>query len=191
MRFVKENFKYLGQETLPSFWKPYFSRSIVGQEYTVLRDILPNTRVIKKGSIERVEAEDLIMSNTEYEYFTNEPFFELCRAYNQPKVLSVGYGIGLILPEMEKQCAQLTIIEKYQDVLDLEESIDEIKAKHTVIVSDFNKIDLASLGKYDVVFIDFTEDLLHTHEDLNGLLTDGGKICYWRHNLPTDFKIYD
>jgi hypothetical protein len=191
MRFVKEKFKYLGQETLPSFWKPYFSKSIVGQEYTVLRDLQPNVRVIKQRSAEYVETEDLIMSNTEYEYFTNEPFFELCRAYNQPKVLSVGYGIGLILPEMEKQHAQLTIIEKYQEVLDLEESIESIKAKHTIIVSDFNKIDLASLGKYDVIFIDFTEDLLHTHESLSELLTNGGKICYWRHNLPIDFKIYN
>jgi len=188
MRFVRERFKYLGQETLPSFWKPYFSMSIVGQEYTVLRDLQPNVRVIRQRSVETVEAEDLIMSDTEYEYFTNEPFFELCRSYNRPKVLSVGYGIGLIIPEMEKQSADLTIIEKYQEVLDLEESIEDIKAKHTIIVSDFNKMDLSSLGKYDVIFIDFTEDLLHTHESLSELLADGGQICYWRHKLPSNFK---
>jgi len=189
-RFVKENIEFKGIDFLPEYWKPYFVLSEIGKTYTVIRDtevpILNNTNNSCKSCGNRIP--DLIMSDTEYEYHTNQPFFDLCLEYTHPRVLSVGYGIGLIIPEMERQGVDLTILEKYQEILDLDENIDQVKQSHTIIIGDIKSFDLSQLDPFDVIFLDITENLPWAEvQALKSNLKPGGQLKLWSH----DKKIND
>jgi len=180
-RFVKESFTYQGQESLPDYWKRYFSMSQIGNQYEVIKDLEPLVYASSKGCKGCESIHDLIMSNTEYEYATNQPFFDLCLQYERPKVLSIGYGIGLIIPEMERQNVYLTIIEKYNEILQLDENINVVSSNHTIINDDINTIDFSTLGNFDLVFVDIGEPLTRANTELESLLNPGGQIYYWKH----------
>ena len=184
-RFVKENIEFKGISHLPEYWKPYFVLSEVGKTYTVIRDTEPpiqaNQNKSCTGCGNRIP--DLIMSNTEYEYHTNQPFFDLCSEYTHPRVLSVGYGIGLIIPEMERQGVDLTILEKYQEILDLDENIDQVKRSHTIIVGDILNFDLSQLEPFDIIFLDITENLTTSKiQTFKNNLKPGGRLKMWSHD---------
>ena len=95
-------------KSLPEYWKVYFSLSKIGKEYEILWN---DEDILGKG-------ETLIMSNTEYEWKTNLRFLNQIKEGD--KILSLGYGIGLIVPEVKKRGGILTVIEKDQEVINLE-----------------------------------------------------------------------
>lgn len=184
-RFVKENFTFTGIDNIPRYWRPYFRCSTVGNTYQIIRDTDP---LIPKraecATCPPAPIRDLVMSNTEYEYLTNQPFFDICAQYTNPRVLSIGYGIGLIIPEMRKQGADLTIVEKYQEILDLDPDISEHMENHTIIVSPIEDLDLSKLEPFDVIFSDITEDFRSdVYQKLSGSLKEGGQIYYWKHDM--------
>jgi len=187
MRFTKQEYTYEGEESLPnSFWKQFFSMSTIGNTYTVLIDSepisYPANFTNEEGQIIKSECfMDLVMCDTEYESYTNDPFFTACLEYESPKVLSVGYGLGFIVPEMQSQNADLTVIEKEQEIIDLEDDIDP---SITIIVDDINTMDLSSLGPYDVIFCDTTETITNP-ERLEALLNEDGKLIHWKHRKVT------
>ena len=180
-RFVKETFTYQGQGNLPEYWKRYFSMSQIGSQYEVIRDLEPPVYLSSEGCEGCESIHDLVMSDTEYEYATNQKFFDICLEYNIPRVLSIGYGIGLIIPEMERQNADLTIIEKYNEILELDENIGTVRSNHTIINEDVNTIDLTTLGKFDVVFFDIGETITRSMEEFEGILNLNGQIYHWKH----------
>ncbi len=205
---TKETYTYTGQENLPNpFWQKFFSMSEEGQTYTVLKttDFIeyPVTyQVDDVGMVERENLDengipfmemvempikrqvtdiyktDLVMCNTEYEMETHKPFYDLCKEYTNPKVLSIGYGLGFILDEMESQNADLTIVEKYQEVLDLDD-----RDTSDVIVGDINTMNMNVFGLYDVIFLDSSETT-ETIEELKEHLKPNGKFIEWNH-LPS------
>lgn len=184
-RFVRENFKFTGIDNLPKYWKPYFKYSTVGNTYEIIRDknpVVPKSAPCKTCPPGPIR--DLVMSNTEYEYLTNQPFFDICSQYTKPRVLSVGYGIGLIIPEMRRQGADLTIVEKYQEILDLDPKISEHMENHNIIVSPIEDLDISNLEPFDVIFSDITEDFRSdVYQRLSGSLKEGGQIYYWKHDI--------
>ena len=181
-RFTKENITFTGINDLPEYWKVYFVLSTIGNTYTVIRDTETPLGAEPCDGCERITP-DLVMSNTEYEYHTNQPFFDICAQYTNPKVLSVGYGIGLIIPEMESQGVDLTIIEKYQEILDLDPNLTQVQANHTVILGDIMTMDLSTLGTFDVIYTDTTEIITpEVKTELEGLLNPGGQLYQWKHD---------
>lgn len=172
MIFKRELYTYQGQDSLPNeSWHKYFTLSTVGKEYEVLYEM------------DGDEIAKLVMSNTEYELKTNIPFLKEVQTRGPGcRVLSIGYGIGFINEVMKSAKAHLTVIEKYQEVLDLEKKVpDHID----VVVGDANHVDLkAHLGKkkFDVIFCDITNHWELTREkDLREYLDDGGRLMYWTH----------
>lgn len=160
---------FQGTEHLPQYWKKYFSMSEIGKEYEILYDDED-----KQGN-----GHTLMMSDTEYEYYTNQRFFDLIEEGDH--ILSVGYGIGLIIPEVKKRKATLTIIEKHQRVINLEPDLDtEIE----IIMGDVNEIDLNEVfgnRKFDIVFLDISEPSLHLEGKLSALVKDEGTFLMWNH----------
>ena len=207
MQFTKYQFTYTGQETLPDFWKKYFVMSTEGNEYTVLVTDTPkiSTKYVQECSMEEIEpnvsinvcqsvsvevVEDLIMCDTEYEKITQQEFYDVCSQYTNPKVLSLGYGIGLINAEMANQNAKLTVIEKYQEVLDVNDIPEDI----ITVIGDVEDFDFSTLavtetlngvlidaGKYDVIYCDCDNPAQsYRKEELEGLLKEGGQVVYWK-----------
>lgn len=162
---------YSGTVDMPEYWKLYFSMSEIGKSYEILFE---DEDTDGKG-------ETLIMSDTEYEYYTNQRFFDQIKPGDE--ILSVGYGIGLIVPEVIKRGANLTIIEKYQRVLDLEKNLNpELK----IVMGDVNELDFdTAFGskKFDLIFSD-TSESNKRKEDFNQLVKDEGKIMFWTHLSP-------
>jgi len=208
---TKENYIYTGQENLPNpYWKKFFSMSVVGQEYVVLLDseavpfevwhqeevyetqaieniidneaVMVDTQVlVRVDTICEMHTPDLVMSNTEYETYTNQDFYDACKEYTTPKVLSIGYGIGFILPEMASQNADLTIVEISQEVMDLNDAVDP---SINLIMADINALDLSTLETYDVIFCDSYEDR-SVVDNLKNYLKPGGQLIQWTHKEVT------
>jgi len=164
----REKMKFEGVEKMPNYWKPYFSMSKIGNEYEVLYE------VEDKGG----KGENLIMSDTEYEYYTNQPFLQ--KVKNGDEILSIGYGIGLIIPEVKKRGGKLTIVEKYQEVLDLEPELDTDVG---IILGDINVLDIERTfpkQRFDIIFSDISE----VHENIKSLeaiLKPNGELITWKH----------
>jgi len=168
MGFKREKIVFQGVEGMPKYWKPYFSMSETGQEYVILWNDED-----KKGL-----GETLIMSDTEYEWKTNEILFDAIKEGDE--ILSLGYGIGLIVPEVEKRGGKLTVIEKYQEIINLEENLSE---NIEIVMGDANEIKYKELfrdRKFDIIFSDLTE-VLQTKIELDKLLKEDGEFIYWKH----------
>jgi hypothetical protein len=166
MGFKREKIVFQGVEGMPKYWKTYFSMSEIGQEYVILWDD------------EYVNGENLIMSDTEYEWKTNEILFDAIKEGDE--ILSLGYGIGLIVPEVEKRGGKLTVIEKYQEIINLEENLNE---EVEVFIGDANEIKYEELfkgRKFDIIFSDLTE-ILKKKIELDKLLKENGEFIYWKH----------
>lgn len=163
----REKIIFQGTAGMPEYWHPYFSLSEIGKEYEILWDDEDPT----------MKGETLIMSNTEYEWVTNQKFLD--QVHEGDKVLSLGYGIGLIVPEIKNIGAKLTVIEKSQEVIDLEENLDP---DVEIIMGDVNEMDFSIFRKrrFDIIFSDITE-INQRKKDLEKLLTDKGKLIFWNH----------
>ena len=163
----REKFLFQGFKSLPEYWRVYFSLSKIGKEYEILWD---DNDVSGKG-------ETLIMSNTEYEWETNLNF--LNQIEKGDKILSLGYGIGMIVPEVKKKGGILTVVEKNQEVIDLEKNLD---SDLEIIMGDINQMDFKIFGdrKFDLIFSDITE-INQRVNDLERLFTEKGKLIYWNH----------
>tara|TARA_B110000285_G_scaffold200192_1_gene233899 strand:- start:206 stop:706 length:501 start_codon:yes stop_codon:yes gene_type:complete len=163
---VREKYKYEGQAKLESEdWAKYFSLSTIGEEY----EVLYNT-----------EDGMLIMSDTEYEAITNQEFFETIKKGD--KVLSVGYGIGYINDRVIEEGADLTVIEKYPDIVLLDENVNP---NITILYGDINNFPFEQVfGKerFDIVYFDSYEYAHHGVIDrLKKLLKPKGKYIQWKH----------
>jgi len=164
----REKIVFTGTDAMPEYWKVYFSMSEIGKEYEILYE--DNDRDGK--------GDTLIMSNTEYEYYTNQRFFNAIKPGDE--ILSIGYGIGLILPEIKKRGAKLTILEKYQHVIDLEKNLD---SDINIVIGDVNEIDLKQVfkkEKFDIVFSDTSETNKQKNK-LSELVNKNGKLLFWTH----------
>ncbi|MDG1950235.1 MAG: class I SAM-dependent methyltransferase [bacterium] len=172
MTFRRHKYTYEGKDALPNqTWHKYFEDSIVGKQYEVLYQM------------DGDEIGKLVMSDTEYELKTNTPFFEeIQKRGSGCKVLSLGYGIGFVNEVMKSLKADFTVIEKYQEVIDLAPSVP----KHVrLVMGDINTMDLRrELGqrKFDIIFCDVTDsDQFIREKDLMEFLDKGGRIMHWTH----------
>jgi len=162
----RESYTFNGISELPSVsWNQYFSNSAIGNEYEVLWD---------------TDTKELLMSNTEVEHSTNKLFFD--SIFNECNVLSIGYGIGFINEMIRKRNARLTVIEKNQEVINLEtKNIDDIR----VIIGDafnFNYESIFENEKFDIVYWDPSggnENLFVPWDQLKSILKPNGKIIAW------------
>ena len=126
-------------------WAPYFKCSTVGNQYTVL--------YYDDGTTQKA-----IMSDTEYEQITNQPLLDLVQAkfdagITAPNILLIGWGIGYVIDPIKAIApnAEITVIEKYQDVIDLTPLPNDIN----LIVDDVANVDLET--EFDIIWSDVTE----------------------------------
>lgn len=163
---VREKYKYKGQALLESEdWAKYFQLSEIGTEY----EVLYNT-----------DDGMLIMSDTEYEEITNEEFFDSINKGDE--VLSIGYGIGYINDRAIEEGVNLTIIEKYPDVVALDNNVN---SKVTILYGDVNNFPFKQVfkeKKFDVIYFDsFENPYYETPAKLKELLKPNGKYIQWKH----------
>jgi len=165
--WIKETVTYT-QELIDNNprWKPYFSKSTIGNQYTILRH---NDRII--------------MSDTEYETCTNQPLYDLVQSKVDqninPNILLVGWGLGFVVPKIKEIApnADITVIEKYQEVLNLTPPDESIN----VMVCDVKDAQLYT--DFDIIWSDLTETELVAQpsdsEFLKDLLSENGVFKYW------------
>ena len=166
----RENYTFTGIENLPAVgWEGYFSLSTIGNQYEILWDDSTN---------------ELLMSNTEFEAQTYAPFFSAISALSPgANVLSVGYGIGYMLPTIRAAQANLTVIEINPAVVALEQSnINDV----TIITGDAFTVDYPTLfptQKFDLILWDPSGggnvNKSIPKSSLYNLLTDNGDIWIW------------
>lgn len=165
----RESYTYTGNENLPSEqWKPYFSQSTVDNSYTVLWNDTNN---------------ELMMSDTEFETSTYQPFYD--RLFSGANVLSIGYGIGLILNEIRNHSASLTVIELHPEVVALEtRNIEDI----TMIYADAYNYDYENLfltERFDIILFDPSgfdnPNKTFPRNSLNAILAPDGILMRWSH----------
>lgn len=169
--FIKQNYIYdLAMIEQHPDWKPYFTKSVLGNEYTVLSC---NGKAI--------------MSNTEFENCTNQPLYDLVQAkvdagITAPNILLIGWGIGFVIDPIKAIApnADITVIEKYQEVLDLTPPPNDIN----IILSDIQTLDLTPVGEFDIIWSDITEtplvpSITERKEDLETKLKPDGVFKYW------------
>lgn len=178
-QFVKEQIEYREIDHLPRGWRPYFKESNTGKIYTVIRKIIDLSQRGDNCSTCGSNINDYVASNTEFQTSLNNSLYEACLNYKKPKVLVVGYGLGLFLSYLESIEAQLTILEKYEQILDLDPNIGVVRFKHRVIVGDHNKIDLDVLESgYDIIFVQINEQLRIRTKEMRSILSESG-ICIY------------
>jgi spermidine synthase len=169
----REDFTFTGIENLPyTDWNNYFELSTIGNTYEVLWDD-------SNGEI--------MMSNTEFEAETYAPFFSAISSLPPgANILSVGYGLGYMLPTVRSAGANLTVIEIDPSVVSLERgNIEDI----TIIYDDAFTANYSTLfptQKFDLILWDPSGSANHDksipRELLNSLLTEDGDIWIWAHS---------
>lgn len=163
--FKREHIIYTGESSLKSnHWKPYFSKSTIGNSYDVLWE---------------VENNRLVMTDTEYERVCHRDFYDAL--FEGADMLSIGYGIGFILPEIRLFKCNLTVIEKYKEVIDLEPNdINDVN----LIIDDATTCDYNKLfpnERFDIIWWDpFSETQFQT-DHIKFLLKPNGKLIRWNH----------
>lgn len=173
----RETYTFTGIKNLPAVgWSNYFSLSIIGNVYEVLWDDSTN---------------ELIMSNTEFEDQTHVPFLSAVSSLSPgANVLSIGYGIGYIVPYIREAQVNLTVIENNPEVISLESSnIDDIK----IIIDDAYTADYSTLfpnQRFDLILWDPSgggnNNKTKPNSDLKNVLTTNGEIWTW---TPTNCRI--
>lgn len=153
-----------GEPLINEDWAYYFSESSVGGKYEILYEDTANT-LINTNS-------DLVLNK--YEAFYNS----LSPGLN---VLLIGYGIGNPVDTIAANGCNLTIMEKYQAVIDL--ATQNLKP-YTVQVTDPYTFNYAGEpGVYDIILWDFL-DYQNTStplpiKEMEYALRDGGQIMAW------------
>ena len=174
MSFIKEQVIYTNEliEQNPR-WKKYFSKSTLGNEYTVLSF---NGKAI--------------MSNTEYEACTNQPLYDLVQTkvdagITAPNILLIGWGIGFVIDPIKAIApkSDITVIEKYQEVLDLTPPPNDIHV-HVEDIQTINLLWTFPIKRFDIIWSDVTEtplvpSITERKEELEEKLKDDGVFQYW------------
>jgi len=99
--------------------------------------------------------QEVIMSDTEFEKYTNENFLR----HAHGNILIAGLGIGLIILPLlkDKDVKKITVVEKEQDVINLVykhiKKLDK-KNKMEVIHDDILTLNLPKEKKFDVIYFD-------------------------------------
>ena len=133
---------FTGIKNLPhKLWEPYFRKCQIGNTYTVL-----------------AYGDKPIMSNTEYETCTNQPLYDLVQSkvdagITSPNILLIGWGIGFVIDPIKSIApnADITVIEKYQEALDLTPPPNDIN----IILDDVANVQLET--EFDIIWSDVTE----------------------------------
>jgi hypothetical protein len=179
MKVVKEQVEFKGIENIPREWRFYFNNSEIGKTYSVIRKIKESVDLEPKCKTCNSRKNDYIYSNTEYHDYKISKLIELCSGLIRPKVLIVGYGMGEFIPFLESINSDLTILEKYEQVLNFDENISTIKSKHRIIVGNHDKIDLSILGTgYDIIFIQIIGQRRDRKRELESILSESGTCIY-------------
>ena len=172
MKFKREQYVFEGMDKMPNdTWNKYFIDSTIGKSYEVLYE-MDGDKIGK-----------LVMSDTEYELKTNTPLYvEMENRGPGTKLLSFGYGIGFINETVRKNGAELTVIEKYPEVISLAgKAPQDIR----LILEDVNTIKLEDYfqpGEFDIIFADITNSNEFVREqDYRPYLSDNGRFMYWTH----------
>lgn len=153
-----------GDPLINENWAYYFSESSVGRRYEILYEDTANT-LINTNS-------ELVLSKYEDLYSLLTPGLS---------VLLIGYGIGNPVDTIAGSGCTLTIMEKYQAVIDL---ATQNLRPYTVQVTDPYTFDYAGEpGAYDIILWDFL-DYQNTSTplpitEMEYALRDSGKIVAW------------
>lgn len=112
---------------------------------------------IPKGTYMRLRDKEnrlygCVMSDTPMEQRTNTKFIEKANG----DILIGGLGIGMVLiPLIEKpEVKSITVIEKYQEIIDIVGSQIDFKGKVTIINDDVFKAKTPRGAKYDIIYFD-------------------------------------
>ena len=169
MAFIRTNYRYNGEGTLPNaVWDVNFTGATTGVTYEVLYE---NTESI------------LMASNTPRSISTYLPAVNAITS--GANVLVIGYGIGYFRSAVTAVGANLTVMEKYRGVLDLERGGFE---GITQVVADPYTYNYAGFGetKFDVIIWDYTDPLSSVgappFTDLESILASNGKILCWNNS---------
>jgi len=153
-----------GDPLINENWAYYFSESSEGAEYEILYEDTANT-LINTNS-------DLVLNKYQDFYNSLSPGLS---------VLLIGYGIGNPVDTIAANGCTLTIMEKYQAVIDL--ATQDLRP-YTVQVTDPYTFNYAGEpSAYDIILWDFldyqnTSTLLPVTE-MEYALRDNGKIVAW------------
>ena len=123
-----------------------YIRTRIGKRFVVVHD--PRNKYV--GLLDSFIAEDVVMSNSEFEKQQNLEIINDAKG----DVLIAGLGIGLILlPIMKKpEVSKIDVIEKYQEVIDLIEEQLPLNSKVNIICDDAYKFEPKQM--YDTIYID-------------------------------------
>lgn len=171
INFYIEDVVFEGKGSVPRKDFIYFSLCKKGKTYKVLY-------------AEREGEKYHVMSNGEYELKTNKPFFDACANLKKgSKILMLGWGMGVVMPHIEKYQHEIHVVEKYQQVIDLTPVPKDV-VLHMGDACALTEIE--TLDKdYDLIFVDILSidpselgiDVVMLQEHLK----DSGEILFWRH----------
>jgi len=153
-----------GDPLINENWAYYFSESSEGGRYEILYEDTANT-LINTNS-------DLVLNKYQDFYNSLSPGLS---------VLLIGYGIGNPVDTIAANECTLTIMEKYQEVIDL---ATQDLSPYTVQVTDPYTFNYAGEpGAYDIILWDFL-DYQNTSttlplKEMEFALRDGGQIVAW------------
>jgi hypothetical protein len=165
MGFIRTNYRYNGEGTLPNpGWDVNFTGATAGSSYEVLYEDTASV---------------LMASNTPASVagYANA----VSKITGGANVLIIGYGIGYFNEMIAGAGATLTIMEKYSAIMDLERATPEA----TVIIADPYTYNYTLFGatKFDLIIWDFTDPLANMPSvpftDLETILATDGSILCW------------
>ena len=153
-----------GNPLINEDWSYYFSESAEGGRYVILYEDTANT-LINTDS-------ELVLSKYDNLYSLLTPGLS---------VLLIGYGIGNPVDTIAGSGCTLTIMEKYQEVIEL--ATQDLRP-YTVQVTDPYTYNYAGeAGAYDIILWDFldyqNQGTLIPTKEMEYALRDGGKILAW------------
>lgn len=116
----------------------------------------------------------IAMSDTVFEEKSNQPFYDLVASFegDAPDILIIGWGLGFIFEKIFtlKPNANVTVVEKYQEVVDLSpytENTIELNIK------DVNELNEYQPNSFDIVYFDAFGEYT-SKEYLQSLLKENG-----------------
>lgn len=127
---------------------------------------------------DRLDLSEPVMCWNEAEEKSHIPLWENARG----DCLVFGLGLGLILPRLKRTCTNITVVEKYQEIIDLG---CEAREGVTIMQGDF--FDFVPDRPYDTIWVDIWQapsdnprSIPERVEHYRRYLTPGGWIGYWR-----------
>lgn len=148
----------------------------------------------KKGEFYKFLVRDdgsIVMSDTEFEKNSQYPLYQAVERARQrkkaPSILLLGWGIGLVIPEIYRIApeSKITVIEKYPETLEL---TPPPQTGINFIFKDANDLEPKDMlaGKYDVIWYD-TDEKFDKKDFLLEYLDKEGEFKSWRGK----YKVYN